>query len=148
VKLSEHPEDIQRLIRAERRSERLHARALVEACRRGDAEQFYQLAYPYDHHPNFWPRALRAIVRDMPEVTPDIQDAFLQVWVQTKMLGLRVDNNRMQCRALRVLLPGYEGEALRLFRGAGAGERRRAAYGISWTSNLLAAEQFAERYRV
>jgi hypothetical protein len=45
-------------------------------------------------------------------------------------------------------MPAYKGEALRLFRGAGAGERRRAAYGVSWTSNLSAAEDFAESYRV
>ena len=114
-------------------------KALVEACRRGDAEGFYELAYPYDEYPNFWPRALRAIVRDISEVTPDIQDAFLQVWVQTKMLGLRVDNNRMLCRALRVLMPGFKGEAVRPFRGASAGERRRAAYGVSWTSSLSTA---------
>jgi hypothetical protein len=148
MKLSEYPKDIQRLIREERRSERLHAKALVEACRRGDAERFYHLAYPYDEHPNFWPRAVRAIARDISEVTSEIQDAFVQVWVQTKMLGLRVDNNRMLCRALRVLMPAYKGEALRLFRGAGAGERRRGAYGVSWTSSLSAAEQFAESYRV
>jgi hypothetical protein len=147
VKLSEYPEDIQRRIRAERRSERLHAKALVEACRRGDAARFYHLAYPYDEYPNFWPRALHAIVREISEVKPDIQDAFLKVWVQTKMLGLRVDNNRTLCRALRVLTPGYKGEALRLFRGTGAGERRRAAYGVSWTSDLSAAEGFAESYR-
>ena len=131
-----------------RRVERLHANALVEACRRGDAKRFYELAYPYDGYPDFWPRALRAIVRDISDVTPDIQDAFLRVWIQTKMLGLRVDDNRILCHALRVLMPGFKGEALRLFRGASAGERRRAAYGVSWTSSLSAAEEFAERYRV
>jgi hypothetical protein len=45
-------------------------------------------------------------------------------------------------------MPGYKGGALRLFRGASAGERRRAVYGVSWTSNLSAAEDFAESYRV
>jgi hypothetical protein len=148
VKLSEYPEDIQRLIRAEREHERLHVKALLDALRRGDAERFYHLAYPYDEHPDFWPRAVRAIDRKISEVTPEIQDAFLQVWVQTKMLAGRVDNNRMLCRVLRVLMPAYKGEALRLFRGASVGERRRAAYGVSWTSNLSAAEDFAESYRV
>jgi hypothetical protein len=45
-------------------------------------------------------------------------------------------------------MPGYKGEALRLFRGASALERRRRVYGISWTSSLSMAEDFAEGYRV
>jgi hypothetical protein len=148
VKYDDLPPEFARQLREERRQERAHARALVEACRRGDAEQFYELAFPYDHHPAFWPGAVRAISRAITEVTPDIQQAFLQIWVETKMLNLRVDDNRALCRALRILLPPYKGEALRLYRGAGALERRRAAYGISWTSNLSMAEQFAESYRV
>lgn len=123
-------------------------KALVDACRRGDAEQFFELVYPYDGHPNFWPGALRAINRHIPEVTPAIQDAFQQAWMQTKMLCLLVDSNRELCRALRVLMPAYQGEALRLFRGAGALERKRAAYGVSWTASLSAAEEFAQSYRV
>jgi hypothetical protein len=115
---------------------------------RGDAERVYDLAYPYDKYPDFWPRARRAIDRIISEVTPDIQDAFLKVWVQTKMPASRVDNNRTLYRVLRVLMPGYKGGALRLFRGASAGERRRAVYSVSWTSNLSAAEDFAESYRV
>ena len=141
-------EDIQQLIRQERRAEKLHAKALVEACRGGDAERFYELAYPYNGYPDFWPRALRAIVHDISKVTPDIQHAFQQVWIQTKMLGLRVNDNPVLCQALRVLMPEFKGETLRLFRGASAGERRRAAYGVSWTSNPSAAEEFAESYRV
>jgi hypothetical protein len=56
VKLSEYPEDIQRLIRAEREHERLHVKALLDALRRGDAEQFYHLAYP---DRRLWRAALR-----------------------------------------------------------------------------------------
>ena len=97
MKLSEYPEDIQRPIRAEREHERLHVKALLDAWRRGDAERFYHLAYPYDEHPDFWPSAVRAIDRHISEVTPEIQDALLHVWVQTKMLSGRIDNNRMLC---------------------------------------------------
>ena len=40
------------------------------------------------------------------------------------------------------------GRKLRLFRGAGASERRRGVYGISWTSSLSTAQDLAESYRV
>jgi hypothetical protein len=149
VKLSEYPKNIQRQIRAERKHLRLHLNALLDALKCGDAERFYELAYPYDNYPDFWPSAFRAIDRDISEVTPEIQYAFQSVWIQTKMLASRIENNRMLCRVLRVLMRQYKGdEELRLFRGAGAGELRRRAYGISWTENLSAAEEFAEGYRV
>jgi hypothetical protein len=145
MKLSELPEDFRRRIKEEQRRQRAHAIAVVDACKHGDAERFFHLIYPYDGHPDFWPPAVRSIARVISEVTPEIQEAFRQVWIETKMLSNGVDN-RALCRALRILMPRYNGEALRLFRGASALERRRAAYGISWTSNLSMAEQFAEDY--
>src|SRR4051812_41007268 len=98
---------------------------------RGDVERFHELAYPYDDHPDFWPLTFRAIARSVSEVTPEITDAFRQIWIRTKMLTLRVDDRRALCQALRILMPKYVGLKLRLFRGASALERRRAAYGIS-----------------
>jgi hypothetical protein len=41
----------------------------------------------------------------------------------------------MRVNADRVLMPKYKGDALRLFRGASALQRRRRVYGISWTSS-------------
>jgi hypothetical protein len=120
----------------------------ADACRSGDAEQFYDLGSPYDEYPDFWPVALRGIARNISEVTPEIQQVFRLVWIETKMLTSGVDNHPALCKALRTLMPNYTGEALRLFRGASALERKRAAYRISWTSSLAAAQDFAESYRV
>jgi hypothetical protein len=145
MKLSELPADFRRQIKERQRQERVHATAVVDACKQGDAQRFFDLTFPYDGHPNFWPRAVSAIARTIPVVAPEIQEAFRRVWIETKMLSNGGDS-RALCRALRVLMPGYKGEALRLFRGANALERRRAAYGVSWTSNLTVAEQFAEDY--
>jgi hypothetical protein len=129
------------------RQKSAHAKAVVDACKSGDAERFYDLAYPYDEYPDFWPLAVRAIARSISEVTPEIQEKFREVWIETKMLTSGVDNQPALCKALRILIPKYTGESLRLYRGASARERRRAAYGISWTSNLTAAREFAESYR-
>jgi hypothetical protein len=137
------------MLREQDQQRRAHATALVRACRQGDAERFYHLAYPYDNHPaDFWSPAFRMIARSVVEVSPEIQQAFQQVWIETKMLGLRCDSNLMLCRALRVLMPAYKGPEMKLYRGASALERRRRAYGASWTSSLSAAEKFAQDYRV
>ena len=64
------------------------------------------------------------------------------------MLTCGVNHHHTLCKSFRILMPTYTGAALRLFRGATALERRLAAYGISWTSSLSAAQGFAEGYRV
>ena len=144
VRLHDLPKALQQQLRDERRKRSAHARAVVDACARGDAEQFCELTYPYDDRPDFWPLAIRFITRRISEVSPEIQEAFRQVWIETKMLGLRIHDHGALCQALRILTPKYHGPALRLFRAASARERQRRAYGISWTSSLEAAQRFAE----
>jgi len=147
--LRDLPKDHQRELRRERRRVREHVKAVVEACKAGDAERFYDLAYPHDNLPHgFWTSAFRMIARDISEVTPEIQTAFQRVWTEHKNLNLGCDDHRAMCQALRILTPKYQGPELRLYRGASALECRRRLYGISWTSSLSAAEVFAEDYRV
>jgi len=148
VRLQDLPEEFRQQVMQERRRTREHAVAVVEACKAGHAERFYHLAYPYDDWPSgFWTPALRIIARSVSKVTPEIQAAFQQIWIETKMLNMRCDDHRALCQALRILMPKYNGPELRLYRGAAALERRRRQYGISWTSSLSAAEEFAEGYR-
>src|SRR4029077_9200884 len=66
----------------------------------------------------------------------------------SKTLPRRVGDHRALCDAARVLLPKYRGPAVHLFRGAGALERRRRAYGMSWSADVAAAGRFAEEHRV
>jgi hypothetical protein len=56
-----------------------------------------------------------------------------------KMLPLTVGDHRALCDAARLSLPN-SGPAVRLFRGAGAFERRRGIYGPSWSADAAAAE--------
>ena len=64
------------------------------------------------------------------------------------MLPLSVGDHRALCNATSVLLPRYRGPAVRLFRGAGAAERRRRIYGISWSADVEVADRFARERQV
>ena len=85
-------------------------------------------------------------VGKLPRVSRDIQDAFQSIWIESKRLAKRIDDRPVLARALRVLMPGYTGESLTLYRGANALERRCHAYGFSWTENIEVARKFAEQY--
>ena len=61
VRLQDLPEELQQQLSDERRQRSAHARAVVDACARGDAERFYELTDPFDDHPDFWPLAIRFI---------------------------------------------------------------------------------------
>ena len=61
--------------------------------------------------------------------------------------GIRLGDHRALCDAARLSLPN-SGPAVRLFRGAGAFERRRGIYGPSRSADAAAAERFALGRRV
>jgi hypothetical protein len=82
----------------------------------------------------------------LPSVSPEIQQAFLPVWITSKM-PLRVNNRCVLANALRLLLPGYDGPPIRVYRGAGAHERRRKVYQFSWTTDIEEARRFADDWR-
>jgi hypothetical protein len=91
---------------------------------------------------------MRKVARDVRAVSPQIQSAFQGEWIERKMLPLLVGDHRALCNAARLLLPKYSGPPVRLFRGAGAAERRRRIYGLSWSANVECAERFALGRRV
>ena len=128
---SQIPEEFQEILREEKRRARRHALAVVEACKTGDAERFYHLVYPYDDHPRFWTTAMRMIARSLTHVSTEIQTAFRSAWIETKMISLQNGGLRAFCQALKVLMPPYQGPAVKLFRGASAIERTRRVYGLS-----------------
>jgi hypothetical protein len=67
-----------------------------------------------------------AKVAKLPRVSSEIQDAFVGIWVESKMLPLRVGHRPIMAAALRVLMPGGRlGSPLMLYRGANIHERRR-----------------------
>jgi hypothetical protein len=88
-----------------------------------------------------------AKVGRLPAVSRDIQEAFLPIWIEHKMLPLSVGNRPVLAAALRVLMrSNYTGPPLTLYRGANSGERRRRLYGFSWSTDLAIARKFAENW--
>jgi hypothetical protein len=81
-------------------------------------------------------------------VDADIRSAFLEVWVESKMLPNKVGDNRALARALRILMPGdYRGAPIKLYRGAEWRERCRHSYGFSWTRHKAMSRGFAEHWQ-
>ena len=135
-------------LRNQRRAAKDAADCFVRVCQTGKAEAVEGAAQLLDETVSGWTVAIRAVGRRLQSVTPEVQQAFLPVWVQHKMLSLTVGDHRALCDAARILLPRYQGPAVQLFRGAGAGERRRRIYGLSWTPDIAIAERSArERQR-
>jgi hypothetical protein len=126
---------------------RVAAAAFIAACKRRDPTRFHKAAAALIDTDGGWAKALKQVPH-LKRVSPRIQWAFLQVWVESK--GLRVDVPWLtMLKALRVLLPRTRRRApIRVFRGASAGElKRRRAYGFSWSTKRDIADKFAQDYR-
>jgi hypothetical protein len=134
-------------MRRERRDNRAGAKAFATACARGDVEAFWEAVdFLNDWTVDGWRLAMKQLAR-MSAVTAEIQQAFLNLWIESKMLPLRVGDRRVMADALRILMPGnYHGAPMRLFRGAGGREHRHRLYGFSWTAQRQIAERFAQHW--
>jgi len=138
------PIQILEQLRKEQRAEKTAADLFERACQMGDVAALYEAVdFINDCTVHGWTVAIRRVARKVRRVSPSIRSAFQDVWIQSKMLPLRVGDNRALCDAAKVLMPRYRGPAVRLFRGAGAGERRRRSYGMSWSADASIAERFA-----
>ena len=133
-------------LKRERREAREAADCFVRACQSGNAVTVRAGANLLDETVGSWTVAMRAVAKRVKSVSPDVQQAFLQIWIEHKNLPLTVGDLPL-CDAARVLLPSYRGPAVRLFRGAAAGERRKRIYGLCWSVDIAAAERFAEDRR-
>jgi hypothetical protein len=90
-----------------------------------------------------WRQALRACAR-LQEAPEGIRKAFLPIWLDFgDTLRSHVADDLTLIRALRVLLPAYEGDPVTLFRGESLGNRTRRTYGLSWSSDRHVAAAFA-----
>ncbi|MDQ6734645.1 MAG: hypothetical protein M3Z35_11140 [Nitrospirota bacterium] len=140
-------ERVQALLAKERREARAAAKAFVAACAGDDPDALTDAVDLIETTVSDWRGAMYGVGK-LPTVHSAIQEAFLPIWVQYKMLPLHVGSRMVLARALRKLLPGqYEGPPLRLFRGASGRERKTRAYGFSWTTRQDMARQFAEHWR-
>jgi hypothetical protein len=93
-----------------------------------------------------WSLAMAKVAK-LERVSPEIQNAFLGVWTESKMLALNVGRRATLAKALRLLLPGPRPTApVRLYRGARDKPGRRV-HGFSWSAERAIAERFAENNR-
>jgi hypothetical protein len=146
-KLSELPPDWRAHLLEERRRAREAARMFVRVCAKGEAHLLYKAAHYLDEQYNDAWRFACAGIAKLPRVSAKIQETFVPIWVEHKMLPLTVGDRPLLAKALRVLLPGgYSGPPLTVYRGAGSGERRRRIYGFSWTTDAAVARRFAEHW--
>jgi hypothetical protein len=132
-------------IAQERAQGRKIARMFVAACKAGDAEQLHQAAQLMVFAIDGWRLAMRGVAR-LREVSPEIREAFIPIWVEHKALPRSVGHRPTMAAALRVLMRGdYRGPDLQLFRGTSDREVRRRLYGFSWTTDIQIARNFSEQ---
>ena len=142
------PIELLEQLRKERRAAKTAADLFERACQTGDVAALYEAVDFINSTMDGWTAAIRRVARKVRRVSPKIRSAFQDVWIQSKMLPLHVGDNRALCDAAKVLMPRYRGPAVRLFRGAAAGERRRRSYGMSWSADVSIAERFARGRQV
>lgn len=140
--------DYAEYLRSERRMARSAADLFTRACQTGDIPLFREAVSQNSESVDGWLLSMRKVARQVRAVSPQIQSAFKAVWLESKMLPLRVGDHRALCNAARLLLPKYSGPPVRLFRGAGSNERRRRIYGLSWSADVACATRFADGRRV
>jgi hypothetical protein len=132
-------------LRLERRAAKDAAEEFLRACESGDVDAFWTAADRVAEAGDGWLSAFRKLISKGRPVSQEIQNAFQQFWIQSKDFPRRIGNDRVLCDAVRILLPPYHGPGLLLYRGTTAGERRRRTYGLSWSDDLISAEDFARR---
>jgi hypothetical protein len=89
---------------------------------------------------------LRAAAK-LTDVPAKSRTMMLALWVQDgDALRDSVANDLLLFDALRNILPPYRGGPISLFRGETWFNRRRRAYGLSWSSDRIVAESFARNY--
>jgi hypothetical protein len=147
ITLKQLPAHQRASILEERRQATQAADVFARVCREDNADQlYYAHLFLNECGDDAW-RLAMARVAKLSHVTPEIREAFVPIWVESKMLSLRVGSRRVLSDALRVLMAGsYSGPPLTLYRGAGYHERRRRLYGFSWTTDAVIARKFAEHW--
>jgi hypothetical protein len=142
---AKYPPEWQAYLHEERRQAREAAKAFAKICRENRPDELDNAALWLDEKFDAW-RPAMALVAKLAHVSPEIQQAFIPVWVERKHLPLAVGDRRTTAAGLRVLMPGaYTGPPLPLYRGTGSRERRSGAYGFSWSTNIDIARKFAKK---
>jgi hypothetical protein len=92
-----------------------------------------------------WREAAKLVTR-LPAPSDEIKGAFEAAWVMSKPIASLIRDRRLLAKMLKLLLPGYPGPALKIFRGTRYRERRSRAYSFSWTTDVTVATAFAQQW--
>jgi hypothetical protein len=140
------PPELRAQLKQERRDATEAAKIFARVCESGSEDELRGAASLLYEQIDAWRPAFVKVAK-LPCVTKEVQNAFLSVWIENKMLPLHVGNRRVCADALRVLMPAdYSGSPLTLYRGTAAHERRRRLYGFSWTLDIAIARKFAKHW--
>jgi len=95
-----------------------------------------------------WTAAMRAVAQS-PCRSNEFRGRLLDLWLDSgDRVRNEVNDDLLLIRALRAMLPRYNGPAVKLYRGETFWNRRRRTYGIAWTTSAEVARDFAnERAR-
>jgi hypothetical protein len=119
---------------------------LARVCKENEAAQVYNAHLLLNEAgSDAWRLAMRKVAR-LGRVSPDIQQAFIAVWVEHKHLPFAVGDRRTCAAGLRVLMRGGYKKPMTLYRGDDA--RRRRIHGFSWTSDIKVAREFARKNKI
>ena len=106
----------------ERRDERFRVKLALETINSDAADAFYR---NIDANLFPWSSFFREVVKAPPRMSADIQTVLLGRWVEHKSIASHCDHSPIT--ALRMLLPSYDGPAMRLFRGQELPSMKRVA---------------------
>ncbi|HEV2596233.1 MAG TPA: hypothetical protein VGU01_13640 [Sphingomicrobium sp.] len=139
--------DIKQHRASERRKRAEFVSMFERACEGGDINAFLHAVDGINEY-GAWPKAFARISR-LSSIQSAVKDEFMQVWVESKLMGLTAGDRKTLVHALRLLFPASACPTvpLQVYRGAGALERKRAAYGVCWTSDPSVARTFADEYQ-
>ena len=128
-------------IREMRGRDRALLDAFANSIRTSDIHAYAQSLEALQHS-LLWPRVVRAVEHLDPPAK--FRRHCLWSWLKWgDSLRSEVNNDLLLIKLLRVLLPKYKGPALTLYRGETTWNRRRRTYGMSWSTEIEVATQFA-----
>jgi hypothetical protein len=133
---------MQNALRLERRAAKEAANLGISACVMNDVDMLLDGLDAISETIDGWARFFRKAAIIAPP-SDEVRAEFTLQWVLRKSRRAGTRHDLTVLAALRRLLLPYEGSEIRLFRGASARERKRRAYGISWTDDPDIAASFA-----
>jgi hypothetical protein len=134
-------------IKSEQGDRQRAADDFAAAVASGDVDAFDDAVAVLGVTVDAWGLALRRASK-VSDISPDIQSAFLEVWVQHKGLGRSTHDRGVLRDALKKLMPPLASPPtapVQLYRGATIRERVMRRYGFSWSTDKNIARGFAAR---